>query len=94
MKTSWRDVVGYEGIYQVSNIGHVKRVTKGRRTRVGKILKQSLRGRKNHQYLCVCLYRNGQKKVIQVYTLVAHRFGVLQTTISRVVLRLTWKHIN
>lgn len=30
MKEIWRDVKGYEGLYQVSNFGRVKRVTTGR----------------------------------------------------------------
>jgi len=28
MKEEWRDVVGYEGLYQVSNIGRVKRLAR------------------------------------------------------------------
>lgn len=27
----WRDVVGYEGIYMISNLGNVKSMTRNRR---------------------------------------------------------------
>jgi hypothetical protein len=30
MEEIWKDVEGYEGLYQVSNFGRVKRVTTGR----------------------------------------------------------------
>lgn len=30
MKEIWKDIEEYEGIYQVSNLGRVKRVTTGR----------------------------------------------------------------
>jgi hypothetical protein len=34
----WRDVVGYEGLYQVSNAGRVKRVKGGQGATIGRIL--------------------------------------------------------
>lgn len=34
----WKPVVGYEGLYAVSNIGRIKRVAPARGTNVGKIL--------------------------------------------------------
>src|SRR5699024_3977580 len=36
MKEIWKDIEGYEGIYQVSNLGRVKRVTTGRILKSGK----------------------------------------------------------
>jgi hypothetical protein len=36
----WRPVVGFEGYYEVSNMGSVKRTKPGRGIRVGRILKQ------------------------------------------------------
>lgn len=60
-KERWKDVVGYEGLYQVSNLGRVKSVDRlttdknGRTYTVkGKILNQSKVG----DYLRVSLYTN------------------------------------
>ena len=39
MQEEWRDVVGYEGIYQISNFGQVKRICSGTGTIVGTVLK-------------------------------------------------------
>jgi NUMOD4 motif/HNH endonuclease len=35
----WRDVAGYEGIYEVSDLGRVQRIKSGKRTKPGLILK-------------------------------------------------------
>ena len=39
MSEEWRDVIGYESIYQVSNLGRVKRIAGGYGARVGRILR-------------------------------------------------------
>lgn len=68
----WKDIVEYEGLYQVSNLGRVKRLTsivKYKRWGIGekviqeKILKPSFnRG----LYPLVCCYKNGIRKRISV----------------------------
>ena len=65
MKEEWREVVGYEGLYQVSNLGQV-------RNKKGKILKQQIR----KGYCDVGLYKNGikQPKIFKVHRLVAETF--------------------
>ena len=50
MKEIWKDIKGYEGLYQVSNLGRVKRVTTGR------ILKGMNSG---SGYVQVGLYKQG-----------------------------------
>lgn len=40
MPEEWRDVIGYEGWYQVSSEGRVRRIAPGPHTHVGRILKQ------------------------------------------------------
>lgn len=66
----WRDVIGYEGLYQVSNKGNVKSLNYGR-TGKEKIMKP----RKNRDgYLCVFLYKEGKKKNCTVHRLVAEAF--------------------
>lgn len=79
MIEEWRDIVGYEGLYQVSNLGNVKsldRETKGRikgfkNKLKGKYLKPDLM-RSGH--LRVTLYKNGTNKHLQVHRLVALSF--------------------
>ena len=65
MKEIWKDVKGYEGVYQVSNFGRVKRVTTGR----------ILKGWKNTKgYLLVTLSKNYIKSNKKIHRLVAEAF--------------------
>ena len=65
MEEIWKDIEGYEGRYQVSNLGRVKRVTTGR------ILKG---GKNTCGYLKVQLYKNGSKSDKTIHRLVAQAF--------------------
>lgn len=67
----WKDVVGYEGIYQVSNLGYIKRVSGDSRTMPRKILKPCGNGR---GYLYVVLYRDHKRRQIAVHRIVALAF--------------------
>ena len=66
----WRDVVGYEGLYMVSNCGRVKslKFSNGKRE---KIMKLSDRG---NGYLRVSLSKDGESKHYNVHRLVAIAF--------------------
>ena len=68
MEEIWRDIEGYEGLYQVSNLGRVKsNYNKNRKT----ILKNRVnRGR----YFTVLLYKNKRSKNFSVHRLVALTF--------------------
>ena len=70
----WRDVVGYEGHYQVSSMGRVKSLE--RKDRFGRIVKgRTLKpGVKNSGYLFVGLYAGGKKKMYFVHRLVCQAF--------------------
>lgn len=69
-KEIWKDIPGYEGMYQVSNLGRVKSlVRKGKTYEV--ILKQFSNG---HGYLQVFLTRNSITKSYKVHRLVAQAF--------------------
>lgn len=71
----WKDVVGYEGLYRVSNFGRVKSLrrtaTNGRRSVPERILK-------THEvrdgYITVVLYKNKIPKRLSVHRLVATAF--------------------
>ena len=62
----WRNISGYEGIYQVSNKGRVRSI------RDGKIL--ILKPCKRNGYLMIGLRKNGAHKNFQVHRLVAQAF--------------------
>ena len=67
MDEIWHDIEGYEGLYQVSNKGHVKSLYKGSE----KILKPWDNGR---GYLLVTLYKNGVVLSKSIHRLVAISF--------------------
>ena len=76
-KEIWKDIPGYEGLYQVSNLGNVKSLDREvirKDGRVyffeGKILKKN-KGTKG--YLCVNLYKKS-KKHFKIHKLVAMAF--------------------
>lgn len=76
-KEYWKDVVGYEGLYKVSNLGNVKSLDRlvnhssgGNMTIKGRVLKKAL----SNKYLVVSLNRYGKCKTIAIHRLVAHSF--------------------
>lgn len=67
MKEIWKDVIGYEGIYQVSNLGRVKSIQKWRGTNF-----RILSDRFNcHGYNTVVLYKDKKSKQFTVHQLMA-----------------------
>lgn len=69
MAEEWRDVVGYEGIYQVSSLGRVMR------TSCRGVAKQRILCTIYHsRYMVVTLYKNGKGKQMLVHRLVAQAF--------------------
>lgn len=72
MKEVWKDVSGYEGLYQVSNMGRVRSFPRnGSRTNQEIILRQH-KNRKG--YSVVCLSKLGMQKLCKVHRLVAMAF--------------------
>ena len=75
----WKDIQGYEGFYQVSNLGRVKSVERDKflpngtfhRKKKKKILAPFLN---NKGYSSVKLCKNGKKKAILIHRLVAEAF--------------------
>lgn len=66
----WKDVEGYEGLYQVSNFGRVKSLNY-RGLGKEKVLKQ---GKHKQGYLLVHLYKDNKQKTSTVHKLVALAF--------------------
>lgn len=65
----WRDIKEYEGLYQVSNLGRVKRIP-GFQCKKERFLSPSER----NGYLCVCLSKNSQTKKFYIHRLVMENF--------------------
>jgi len=64
----WKDVVGYEGMYQVSNMGRIKSFC---RDKNGRLLKPCL---DKYGYLKVILSRDSKRKTVKVHRLVLETF--------------------
>lgn len=64
LKEEWKNIKGYEGLYQVSNFGNV-------RNQSGRILKTN---ESEHGYLKLELNNNRRKKTIHIHRLVAAAF--------------------
>lgn len=67
----WAPVVGYEGVYEVSDRGNVRRVVQRRHYPAGSLLRPAL---KQGGYLQVTLGGNSDKKWHRVHRLVARAF--------------------
>ena len=72
MIEEWRPVVGYEGLYEVSNTGRVRSVDRFYyRLHKGKVLSPT---KDRYGYLTVTLNCNGKSKTIKIHRLVAQAF--------------------
>lgn len=70
MEEIWKDIEGYEGLYQVSNIGNVRSLNY-HRTGKKQVLKPFFQ-RKG--YLLIDLLKNGKRQTVTVHKLVAETF--------------------
>jgi len=77
-KEIWKDIPGYEGMYQCSDLGNVKSLNRnciGKCNSIKTILGQILKPNINHYgYMVLYLCKNGIKKTITVHQLVAITF--------------------
>jgi hypothetical protein len=74
----WRDVVGYEGYYQISSQGRVRSLptelptsNSATRIRTPRIMRQYL---DTHGYPVICLWKDAESKMFLVHRLVAEAF--------------------
>lgn len=79
MEEIWKDIKGYESLYQVSNLGNIKSLTRKTNTSLlnqkyvlkkGKLIKKNV----IKNYLVVSLSKNNIVKIMQVHRLVAQAF--------------------
>ena len=61
----WKNVIGYEGLYEVSNMGNVRNVRRNKLLRLPKT---------NNRYIRISLCKNGIKTGLTVHRLVAEAF--------------------
>ena len=82
MKEKWKPIVGYEGLYEVSNMGSVRSLTRvvDFRDRAGKMNQRVIKGRvlkpqkQRTGYLHVGLSKDGKVTLFRVHRLVAVAF--------------------
>ena len=65
MMEEWKEIPGYEGLYEVSNKGNVRNVRRNKLLRLSKT---------NNRYIRVSLCKNGIKTGLTVHRLVAEAF--------------------
>lgn len=73
----WKDIKGYEGLYQVSNFGNVKSLSrlKKNHSKMQHIPEKLKSFRVDPQgYLMLDLYKNNKQKTVRVHRLVAEAF--------------------
>ena len=71
-KEMWKDIINYEGLYQVSNLGNVKSLNNKTNHKKPIILKQTID--RENGYLTVSLSKDKKKKTYRVHRLVANAF--------------------
>lgn len=78
MKEIWKDIEGYEGLYQVSNFGRVRRFYKNGKVRILKPLSNK------KGYLRVNLRKDNLLKTLSIHRLVAQAFLPNPNNLSQV----------
>lgn len=80
MKEIWKDIEGYEGLYQVSNLGRVKSLDRLVKTNINNVEERLFRGKElsydigKNGYVYVCLFLNGKGKRKSIHRIVAEAF--------------------
>lgn len=83
MYEKWRDIKGYEGLYQISNLGNIKSLTRIEYTynylkkeKIKRVRKEKLISSNNNvkRYKIVSLTKNGKTKTFTIHRLVAQTF--------------------
>jgi len=67
----WKPVVGYEGLYEVSNLGRVKSLPRNGTIRQERVLRENV---KRSGYVNIVLRKNGKPRTFRLHRLVARAF--------------------
>ena len=70
VEEEWKDIIGFEGLYQVSNLGRIKSLRDNHNNPREKILKPQL----TKGYYWISLWKNGKRKMYLIHRLVALAF--------------------
>ena len=73
----WKDIKGYEGLYQVSNMGRVKSVARTvtwKNQSVKRYKERIMKTRQKQGYASVCLFKDDIRRDFKVHRLVAEAF--------------------
>ena len=75
MEEIWKDVVGYEGLYQVSNLGRIKSLERVKS--FGRIYQEKIMspGKNGTGYLYVVLYKDRKHKTFRLHRLILKTFN-------------------
>lgn len=71
MDEIWENVIGYEGLYQISSLGRVKSIG-NQAGRKEKVLKHNEKANSGYKYVVLC--KNKIQKTITIHRLVAFAF--------------------
>lgn len=77
MGEEWRDIIGYVGYYQVSNLGRVRGLNRSVKHYFGgpkKVKQKIMRTYKNKGYINVALNKDGKQKHFSIHRLIALHF--------------------
>ncbi len=72
VEEDWRSIVGFEGVYEVSISGRVRRVLQSSGTQAGRVVRPQYRDPQG--YPCVVLYRSQKARCCFLHHLVAEAF--------------------
>lgn len=74
MNEMWKPIKGYEGYYEVSNLGRIRSLDHV--DKMGRFYKGQIRSNQNSSngYKQVCLSKDGEKRIARVHRLVAEAF--------------------
>lgn len=73
----WKPISGYKGLYEVSNMGRVRSLTRFRKGAYGcfeKVYGRIMKGINNFGYLRVCLSKDKVRRLYSIHRLVANAF--------------------
>ena len=77
MGENWKDISGYEGLYQVSDMGRVKSICSHVRLQNGELMKKKphiLKPQNRCGYRCVNLFKDGSIHTVNIHRLVTESF--------------------